>query len=222
LDVPDHLTIDDEPVDSTAARNALSRLKFVVRKRLATRAKTVQETPAAPEESPLSWQDVAERLKRLRQQGERFTSQKKMAEQLRCSAATINKAIHQTPALLAWATKPPAAPRAHGLTDAELGSTPQDREPNPMEDAADRAYLDRDDLTCEDRGVFHWLARAPELRACFLQDPDKYRLPLRRFWKLMEAAGSADKAAFLAMPLEAQLLILNDPDKHPKILGRKA
>jgi biotin operon repressor len=44
----------------------------------------------------MTWQDAAERLKRLRAQGEPWTSQHQLAEQIGCSPATIKKAIKNT------------------------------------------------------------------------------------------------------------------------------
>jgi hypothetical protein len=88
-----------------------------------TRAGDMQRPPADGAESKatavgITWQEAAERLERLRGQGESFTGQSKIAEQLGCSSATINKAIKNTPSLQKWA-KPTAtsAPKAQSLNE---------------------------------------------------------------------------------------------------------
>jgi hypothetical protein len=52
-----------------------------------------EEQPPDKPPAPITRQEAAERLERLRTQGEAFTSQHKLAEQIGCSSATINKAI---------------------------------------------------------------------------------------------------------------------------------
>lgn len=39
--------------------------------------------------------------------------------------------------------------------------------------------------------------------------------------EFIEQADSETKSWFLALPTNAQIEFLNDPDKYPKILGRK-
>jgi hypothetical protein len=143
------------------------------------------EEPTKPEGMP--WREAADRMERLRTQGERFTSQQKLAEQLGCSAATIHKAIQNTPSLREWANRPPAALRAQSLTPWKKGEghidvvterAPQRREPSPEDDLAIREFI--------------------------------------------EKADGETKAWFLSLPVEEQLDYLNDPDRHQKILGRKA
>jgi hypothetical protein len=126
----------------------------------------------------LTWQEAAERLERLRAQGEPFTTQAKMADQLGCSSAMINKAIKNTPKLRTWAKPQTAAgPGAQSLSDVVTDRTAQSREPDPADDAAIREFV--------------------------------------------EGADPQTRAWFLALSTEQQLEYLNDPDQHPKILGRK-
>jgi hypothetical protein len=129
-------------------------------------------------QSGMPWQEAAERMKRLRAQGEPWTSQQKMAEQFGCSSFTINKAIKKTPELQTWANQQATtAPRAQSLNDVVTDHTAQSAELNPEDDAAIREFI--------------------------------------------EGADPEVKAWFLALPLEKQLEVVNDPDKYQQILGRK-
>lgn len=147
-----------------------------------------QAPPATQSESDMTWQQAAERLKQLRSQGERWTSYEKMSEQLHCSSSTVHKAVEKTPELQSWAKRDstsapkaqsftPPSKKGDGYSNMLTDATPQDREPDPADEAAIREFIE----TAE-----------PDIRA----------------W-------------FLALPREEQLAYLNDPDKHPKILGRK-
>ncbi|MCI0350195.1 MAG: hypothetical protein L0Z53_12295, partial [Acidobacteriales bacterium] len=80
--------------------------------------------------SGMKWPDVAQRLDRLRLQGEPFSSQQKLAEQLGCSAATINRAIRETPRLKPWAC-PGTEPKVSRLAGPIFDGCPQSREPTP-------------------------------------------------------------------------------------------
>ena len=59
-----------------------------------TRAGDDEGGPIGPE---MTWREAVQRMERLRVQGEPWTSQHKMADQLGCSSGTINKAIKNTP-----------------------------------------------------------------------------------------------------------------------------
>jgi hypothetical protein len=77
-----------------------------------------------------------------------------MAYRYGCSKSTVYKAIHSSPKLREWA-KRQAAPRAQqGLSGAIMGHGARSEKLSPAEEAAVREYLDRDDLTAEDRGHF--------------------------------------------------------------------
>jgi hypothetical protein len=120
----------------------------------------------------MSWQEAAERLKRLRNQGDEWTSQHELAKRFDCSSGTINKAIKNTPELRSWAKQPTAAPKAQSLNDVVIDRTAQDREPDPADDAAIREYLEREDLPPEERAFFNSLSHDNQL--FFLNDPDKH------------------------------------------------
>jgi hypothetical protein len=104
----------------------------------------------------LAWDEVAERLERLRRQGERFTSQRKLAKQIGCSSATVNKAIRNTPSLRAWA-KIYTTPKAQSITPVVTDSTAQNRELEPEDQAAINEYRQREDLTPDERAFFNGL-----------------------------------------------------------------
>jgi len=127
----------------------------------------------------MSWQDAAERMERLRQQGEPWTSQHKMASAFGCSSGTINRAIRETPSLHDWAKarSAPAAPKAQSLNEVVCDRTAQSVEPDPADEAAIREYI--------------------------------------------ESADAETRAWFLSLSPADQLAVLDDPDKHPRILGRK-
>jgi hypothetical protein len=129
----------------------------------------------------ITWQDAAERMERLRSQGEPFTSQQELARRFGCSPATIHKAIHETESLEVWAKRPTAAPRAQGINPIVTDRTPQRSEPDPEDDAAIREFIEGADP--EEKAWFHaqsrddqlshlnYLAEHPEL----LSDPDKHQ-----------------------------------------------
>jgi hypothetical protein len=110
----------------------------------------------------MTWQEAAERLERLRGQGESFTSQAKLAEQFGCSSATINKAIRNTPSLQTWA-KPTSTttPRAQSLTEVVTDRTAQRRELKPEDEVALREFIE---------------TAAPDVRAWFLALPTDKQL----------------------------------------------
>ncbi|MGH7172810.1 MAG: hypothetical protein ACRELG_21215 [Gemmataceae bacterium] len=136
-----------------------------------------EQTASETTSTGMTWQEAAERMERLRGQGEPFTSQHKLAELFGCSSGTINKAIHSSPQLTAWAKRATTAPRAQSITPVVTDRTAQVRELNPEDEAAIREYI--------------------------------------------EQADPETKGWFLALPTDKQLEVVNDPDKHQKLLGRK-
>jgi hypothetical protein len=102
----------------------------------------------------MTWQDAAERMKRLCARGEPWPGHRELANRFGCSAATIHKATQKTPELQAWSKRPDAAPRAIGqahlrreqqVTDVVTDRTPQGREPDPEDQAAIREFIERAD-----------------------------------------------------------------------------
>ncbi|MHB1424760.1 MAG: hypothetical protein ACYC3I_16440 [Gemmataceae bacterium] len=144
---------------------------------------TGTQTPIAPSEaavedktitqSRMSWQEAAERLKRLRSQGDPWTSYATLAKRFGCSSQTLYKAIQNTPELQTWANRRTATSKAQSLNDVVIDRTAQDREPDPADDAAIREYLEREDLTPEERAFFNGLSRDDQL--FFLSDPNKHQ-----------------------------------------------
>jgi len=135
------------------------------------RAGTGQTRRDEPE-VPMSWQEAADRMERLRIQGKPFTSQHKLAELFGCSSGTINKAIQQTASLHCWAKRQNVAARkARSLNDAVMGRAAQSTEPDPNDQAAIREYLEGD-LTPDERGFFNGLSLEDQIE--FLNDPDKH------------------------------------------------
>ncbi len=117
----------------------------------------------------VGWKEAAERLDRLRNQGEPFTSERDFAERFRCAPSTIHKAIQNTPSLQPWA-KPEAvsAPNAQSLNNLITDNKPQQREPNPGD------ALDAQDV---DAALRYLLEHAgPEERGCIhAMQPDEKR-----------------------------------------------
>ena len=84
----------------------------------------------------VAWQEVRDRLDELRIQGEPYTSQGKLAKQLKVSRSTINKAISNSAPLKLWmrqANASKGSPRAERMTDKTLGNAAQTTEPGPHE-----------------------------------------------------------------------------------------
>jgi hypothetical protein len=180
----------------------------------------------APDDGPsrragdMTWREVAERLKRLRTQGEPWTSQHQMAERLGCSSGTVNKAIKKTPALHAWAQQPDAAPRAQRLNAVATDRVPQAREPDPAHDAAD-AEMRRliEEGTPEERAFLNGASR--EHQRWYMEQPEQVRKAHRTSWQKFDAhAEPAVKKWFRALPFQEQLYYLTDPGRYQKTLPR--
>jgi hypothetical protein len=126
-----------------------------------------------PESSGMTWPQVAERLVRLMKQGEPWTSQRKMAEQIGCSLWAINKAIKETPDLHKWTnarSAQEADPRAQSITEVVTDRTSQSRELDPTDDLAIREFMEKADP--ETRAWFQALSTENQL--AYLNDPDKH------------------------------------------------
>lgn len=130
---------------------------------------TTSETVSA-DLAGMSWQEAADRLTRLRAQGEPWTSYRTFADQFGCSSATIKKAVDRTPELHSWAKRQPA-PRAHqGLGGPVIDNAPQQCELDPEDSAAIREFIESADD--ETRAWFH--ALPPEKQLEVVNDPDKH------------------------------------------------
>lgn len=86
------------------------------------------------EDGPSSWREIQGQLLAKRERGEPFTSQRKLADELGCSDATIRKAIGCSKILQGWkarSEKPKAAPPAKDLDEKALDELPETRESSP-------------------------------------------------------------------------------------------
>jgi len=134
------------------------------------------ETPQEPERveddaTGVSWQDAAERMERLRAQGEPFTSRHTLAKRFGCSSGTIHKAIQRTPSLQAWAkSECPTAPRAQSLNDVVTDRAAQHCELDPADDAAIREFIEGADTDAK----AWFLALSTEDQLSYLNDPGKH------------------------------------------------
>lgn len=119
----------------------------------------------------MSVEEVAERLERLQKQGEKYTSQATLAKQIGCSSYTVNKAIHSIPSLALWAKVEPV-PKVQSASAIVTDQIAQNREPLPEDGAAIREYLERDDISPDERAFFIGLSTEDQL--AFLNDPDAH------------------------------------------------
>jgi hypothetical protein len=179
-------------------------------------------TGASTEELPAgrTWQEAAERMKRLCAQGEPWTSYRDLAERLACSTATISKAISRTPELQAWA-KPEgaAAPRIQNLNDRLIGRKhlAQQREPDPPDDAAE-AELRKvfEEADPDERAFLNSIRGGPQdYQLWYIQQPKKARKKHRKACKQV-IEDPTTKAWFLDLPLDEKLAYLDDPAKYQK------
>jgi hypothetical protein len=133
----------------------------------------------------LSWEEVAKRLKCLYDQGKSWTSDREMAAQIGCASSTVHKAIQKTPELQNWANpNTAAAPKTQSLTpwskssegyvDVVTERKPQSRELDPAEGVEIREYLEREDLTADERAFFNGL-RSAEDQLFFIHNLDKHQ-----------------------------------------------
>lgn len=138
-----------------AGANAQSRIRKLVElcEQLASiehaasdEAERNSEPEGANEKTPsgMTWQGAQEQLERFRQNGEQYTSQRKMSERIGCNPAVVVKAIERGPlALQEWASKKSGAASRKVVATIEgqiLNGTPQNREADPAD------ILDDDDV----------------------------------------------------------------------------
>jgi hypothetical protein len=124
----------------------------------------------------ISTPEVAERLERLRTQGEPWTSYHKLARQLGCSSQTIHKAARSTPKLAAWAKQPGSAPRAQSINRVVTDRATQHRELLPEDEVAIREFIEQ-----ADPETSAWFQALPaEEQLAYLDDPDEHTRILGR------------------------------------------
>jgi len=139
-------------------------------------AESEAEQSAKPNAAGMTVPEAADKLERLRSQGQPWTSYRNLVTQFGCSSATIHKAIHSSPKLTAWAKRPGAVPRAQSINPVVTDSTPQSREPDPTEEAAIREYIEN--ANPDAKAWFINLTVEKQLE--FLEDPDKHQRLLGR------------------------------------------
>lgn len=151
--------------ESRAASDLVAEMPAVAND---TRSRNDQASQRA---AGMAWKEAADRMERLRSQGGPWTSQQNMAKRLGCSSSTINKAIHETPSLQAWAKgKVAARPRAQSLNDVVTDRTAESRELDPADEAALREFIEKADP--ETKTWFLALSLHDQL--AHLDDPDKH------------------------------------------------
>jgi hypothetical protein len=178
-----------------------------------------------PAAAGMHWKEVAERMEWLREQGGAYTSQHKLAETFGCSPATINRAIKETPSLRAWA-KRPVAPRAEqSLDDEKAGAkedVPQQREPDPVDDAADtelRELFEKADL--DERAFLHEISGASrQVLNWYIEQSASRRKACRDWWVKNIGGDPSRRAWFLGLPAPVQLTVVDDPGGYPGALPR--
>ena len=117
--------------DPATVRELAARMKRATDGILKTEGENDSEAGAVSDKPKVTWQEAAEKLERLRSQGESFVSQAVYGERFGCSTATINKAIHKTPSLQTWAGCDSAARRDQTPMDIVADDRPQEREASP-------------------------------------------------------------------------------------------
>lgn len=165
----------------------------------ADRMATVVEPKTKTTET--DWRDIQRRLERLRDQGEKYTTQAKLAVKLNCSPSTINKAISRSTKLNAWKAESIArrgnkAPPTTSLTEVHLDNLAQPCEQDPAEA-----------VTLDD---------PEEVLAHLIQDAEpKVRAKLNAITPKDVRDMTGDQIRNLVG------MICNDPDKYNRVLGRK-
>jgi hypothetical protein len=137
-------------------------------------------TPQTPEPPPttsakvedVDWKEIQKRLHEIRQTGQAFSSYRDMAERLRCSIATIAKAVKPDAVLRKWANPQPKrkqmTPQVFDLSEQDHDQLPQSTEMDPAEAAAEREVAEReaiwskllDEATPEDRAKMNAMSQA--------------------------------------------------------------
>lgn len=191
------ISTDDERIRLHLRLTAKGRIRVA---RLKTdRMATVVEPKTRTSET--DWRDIRQRLERLREQGEQYTTQAKLAAKLTCSPSTINKAISRSTKLNAWKAEAIAwrgnkAPPTSSLTEAHLDNLAQPCEQDPAEAAS--------------------LDDPEEVLAHLIQDAaPKIRAKLNTITPKDVQEMTGDQVRNLVD------MICNDPDKYNRVLGRK-
>ena len=133
--------------------------------------------PPEPDElaksSGMTWQEAAERMKRMFEQGVKYTSQRKIAKKFVCSSRTINTAVHSSLRLKKWAgLDKQSKPRAKTLTAPITDRTPLSPELSPEDEASISEYRE----TANEEKLTFFDALSPSEQVWFLDNPEKHGL----------------------------------------------
>lgn len=101
-------------------------------------ANECEETPTKEsidlsDSTGMNWQEVRDRLLVIVKSGQKYTSERKLAEPIGCSPNTVGRAIDETPCLQDWASERRRKPRTYEWSDRDNQSIAQDREVGPAE-----------------------------------------------------------------------------------------
>lgn len=161
-----------------------------------------QQAPGDAAEGPRTetdWRDVQDRLLRLYNAGEAYTSQRDLAKRMECVESTINKAVNDSAKLKGWMVRhTKRTPRAQSLNEVVTDSTASQREADPaaaglLDDEVDR--------------IMSWLIEQAE--------PDK-----RATLNELDDDGRREMAK-LCLEQQADKYIEDKAPKGNRILGRK-
>ena len=125
--------------------------------------------------SDMTWQETAERLEELRGQGEKFTSQQKLADAIGSTKGKVHNAIHKTPSLYEWAgLGKQSKPKAQSITEVVTDRTAQSREISVEDDVSIREFIENAEP--KNKAWFQSLSTENQLKYLKLQldDHDKY------------------------------------------------
>jgi hypothetical protein len=196
-----------------------------------------RETDAAPPADPAGgqdnrprWQELADRLERLRSQGEPWTSYDEMRKRFEPmpSTQTLHKAVHSTPNLTAWAGRPPTPRRQapersrQELKGQAFEDIPQEHEPDPA-DAAGEADLRKvfENAEPDERAFLNSIGDAPrDYQSWYISEPAEARKKHRDLWLKHVQPDATLRAWFFSLRLCEKLAFLNDPDRARKIWPR--
>jgi len=131
------------------------------------------------------WQDVRDRLERLRETGEPYTNHKDLAERMRCGRTTISKAIHRSTKLKGWMARGRStpAPRAQSLNEVVADNMADPRAVDPSD------YLPDDDVNITMRELIE--QAEPEERAKLNAMSDDQKRNLVRLYTEQQADRKA-------------------------------
>jgi hypothetical protein len=159
----------------------------------------LKEAVAPQHAAEADWHDVQTRLLRLYESGEPFTSQRDLAVRLSCSAATINKAINDSPKLRGWmARQSKRSFKAQSLNEVVLDGNPSQRERDPS-----TAGIPQEDI---DQIIAELAAKAP---------------PAERARLSALTAQGRQELAELYLEQRAELHVEDDAPGGNRIIGRQ-